>query len=156
MVEQLRSIEATGRIVLNLDPDGTNAAKLMSLALEDGDRFVVPSRPATVNVLGEVYNQNAFLHEPTLRVEDYLRGAGGLKRNADKAHVFIIRADGSVLPKRGAGPFMPAFEAARLHPGDSIVVPGEMLRVPFIRNLRSWTQVLADLGLGAAAINILK
>src|SRR5208283_1383944 len=52
-VEQLRSIQATGRIVLDLDPAGANTAKLMSLALEDGDRFVVSSRPATINVLGE-------------------------------------------------------------------------------------------------------
>ena len=155
-LEQLRSLQATGRIVLNFEPGDANSAKLMNLALEDGDRFVVPSRPATVNVLGEVYNQNAFLHEPKMRVEDYLREAGGLKRNADKAHVFIIRADGSVLPKRGAGPFTKVFEAGRLNPGDSIVVPEEMLRVPFIRSLRNWTQVLADLGLGAAAINVLK
>ena len=155
-LEQLRSLQATGRIVLNFEPEGANLDKLKSLALEDGDRFVVPSRPATVNVLGEVFNQNAFLHEPRLRVADYLRDAGGLKRSADKAHVFIIRADGSVVPKHGAGPFTKTFEAERLNPGDSIVVPEEILRVPFIRNLRSWTQILADLGLGAAAINVLK
>jgi polysaccharide export outer membrane protein len=155
-LEQLRSLQATGRIVLNFEPDGANVEKLMNLALEDGDRFMVPSRPATVNVLGEVYNQNAFLHEPRLRVADYIRDAGGLKRSADKAHVFIIRADGSVVPKHGAGPFTKVFEAERLNPGDSIVVPEEILRVPFIRNLRSWTQILADLGLGAAAINVLK
>jgi polysaccharide biosynthesis/export protein len=156
LLQQMRSLQATGRIVLNFEPDGDNAGKLMNLALEDGDRLVVPSRPATVNVLGEVYNQSAFLHESRLRVADYLRDAGGLKRSADKAHVFIIRADGSVVPKHGAGPFNKVFEAERLSPGDSIVVPEEILRVPFIRSLRSWTQVLADLGLGAAAINVLK
>ena len=156
LLEQMRSLQATGRIVLNFEPDSDNAGKLMNLALEDGDRFVVPSRPATVNVLGEVYNQSAFLHESRLRVADYLRDAGGLKRSADKAHVFIIRADGSVVPKHGTGPFTKVFEAERLNPGDSIVVPEEMLRVPFIRSLRNWTQVLADLGLGAAAINVLK
>jgi polysaccharide biosynthesis/export protein len=155
-LEQMRSLQATGRIVLNFEPDGDNAGKLMNLALEDGDRFVVPGRPATVNVLGEVYNQSAFLHESRLRVADYLRDAGGLKRNADKAHVFIIRADGSVVPKHGLGPFTKVFEAERLNPGDSIVVPEEILRVPFIRSLRNWTQALADLGLGAAAINVLK
>jgi protein involved in polysaccharide export with SLBB domain len=155
-LEQLRSVEVTGRIVLNFDPSGPNSPKLMNLTLDDGDRFVVPTRPATVNVLGEVYNQNAFLFEPTRRVADYLSGAGGLTRNADKAHVFIIRADGSVLPKRATGAFTQVFEAQRLNPGDTIVVPEEILRVPFIRSLRNWTQALADLGLGAAAINVLK
>lgn len=155
-VEQLKSLQATGRIVLNFDPSDASLTKLMTLALEDGDRFVVPSPPATVNVLGEVYNQNAFLHESKLRVEDYLRNAGGLKRSADKAHIFIIRADGSVVPKHSAGPFSKVFEAALLNPGDSIVVPEEILKVPFVKNLRNWTQVIADLGLGAAAINVLK
>jgi len=155
-VEQLKSLQATGRIVLNFDPTDVSVTKLMTLTLEDGDRFVVPSLPATVNVLGEVYNQNAFLYEPGVRVADYLRGAGGLKRNADKAHIFIIRADGSVLPKHSASPFSKVFEAELLYPGDSIIVPEEILKVPFVRNLRSWTQVIADLGLGAAAINVLK
>ena len=155
-VARLRSLQATGRIVLNFDPNDATTAKLMTLKAEDGDRLMVPSRPATVNVFGEVYNQNAFLHEPQLRVADYLRESGGLKRGADKAHVFIIRADGSVLPKHGTGPFTKVFEAERLSPGDSIVVPESTLRVPFILGLRSWTQVLADLGLGAAAINVLK
>ena len=32
-----------------------------ALQLEDGDRFIVPSRPASVNVVGSVYDQNSFL-----------------------------------------------------------------------------------------------
>jgi len=156
MVERMRGLKATGRIVLNLEPGDTNVGKLMNLTLEDGDSFLVPARPATVNVLGAVYNQNSFVHEPGLRIADYLREAGGATRNADSGHIFVIRADGSVVPKQGAGLFTPAFETARLNPGDSIVVPEVIFKTSFMRGLRDWTQVLSQLALGAAVVNVLK
>jgi polysaccharide export outer membrane protein len=153
LVERMRRIKASGRIVLNLEPGDNTTAKLMDVALENGDRFIVPARPATVNVLGAVYNQNAFLHEPGLRIADYIRNAGGATRNADTSHLFVIRADGRVVPKQGGG-FKG--EAARLNPGDSVVVPELVFKGSFVRGLRDWTQVLAQLALGAAAVNVLK
>jgi polysaccharide biosynthesis/export protein len=151
-IDHLRHVQATGRIVLNFDPGDHSLGKLMEVALEDGDRFVVPPRPATVNVLGAVYNQNSFLHEQGLRVTDYVRDAGGPTRNADTGEMFIIRADGRVLPKRGAG----GFETLRLSPGDSVVIPEQLFKGSFLRGLRDWTQVFAQLTLGAAAVNILR
>ncbi|WP_321474147.1 SLBB domain-containing protein [uncultured Paludibaculum sp.] len=157
MVEAFRATQATGRIVLRLDPAGSDVSKLMGLVLEGGDRFVVPPRPATVNVLGAVYNSNSFIHEGNLRVADYLRQAGGCTRNADKGRMFIIRADGSVVPKQGSSsPFTKAFDATRLNPGDSLVIPQQMFKTPFLRGLRDWSQVFGQLALGAAAINILR
>ncbi len=156
VVERMRAIQATGRIVLNLEPGDTTTAKLMQLTLEDGDRFLVPARPATVNVLGAVYNQNSFVHASALRIGDYLREAGGSTRNADKSHIFVIRADGSVVPKQTTGMFSPAFETGKLNPGDSVVVPEQIFRGSFLKGLRDWTQVLSQLALGAAAINVLR
>ena len=152
IVERLRTIKATGRIVLNLEPGSNDYSKLMELSLEDGDRFLVPARPATVNVLGAVYNQNAFIHEEKLRVADYLRQAGGPTRDADKGRSFVIRADGSVVPSA----FQKNFENMRLNPGDSLVVPEALFKSPFIRGLRDWTQVFSQFALGAAAVNILR
>lgn len=156
VVERMRAVKATGRIVLDLDPADQTPAKLMDLTLEDGDKFVVPARPATVNVLGAVYNQNSFVHESSLRIADYLREAGGATRNADKGHIFVIRADGSVVPKQGNGMFSPAFETARLNPGDSVVVPQEIFKGTFVRGLKDWTQIFTQFALGAAAINVLR
>ena len=128
----------------------------MGLPLEDGDRFVVPARPATVNVFGAVYNQNSFLHEPALRIEDYLRKAGGPSRTADKGRVFIIRADGSVVPKQGSSPFTRAFESARLNPGDSVVMPEKIFTPGALHGLLEWSQIIGQLALGAAAVNVLR
>jgi polysaccharide biosynthesis/export protein len=157
-VQKLRAVQATGRIVLNLEPGETGITRLMDLALEDDDRFVVPPRPSTVNVLGAVYNQNSFVYEPGQRIGDYLRRAGGFTRSADKGRVFVIRADGSVVPKQdhAYGLFKPAFETGRLNPGDAIVVPEAIFKTTFLHGLRDWSQVISQFALGAAAVNVLK
>ena len=156
LIARMRNLKATGRIVLHLEPGSNDLSKLMDLTLENGDRFVVPARPATVNVFGAVYNQNSFLFEPDMRLEDYLRKSGGPTRTADKGHVFIIRADGSVVPKQGSNLFGRTFESATLSPGDSVVMPEQIYKPGFMRGLRDWTQIFSQLALGAAAINVLK
>jgi len=107
-------------------------------------------------VFGAVYNQNSFLYEPAQRVEDYLRRSGGPTRTADKSRLFIIRADGSVEPKQGASPFRKSFEFAPLNPGDSVVMPEQVFKPGVLRGLRDWTEIVGQLALGGAAINVLK
>ncbi len=152
----MRNLKATGRIVLHLEPGSNDLTKLMDLPLEDGDKFLVPARPATVNVFGAVYNQNSFLYEPAQRMEDYLRRSGGPTRTADRSHMFIIRADGSVLPKQDASPFRKALAFAPMNPGDSIVMPEQVFKPGIMRGLRDWSEIVGQLGLGAAAVNTLK
>ena len=156
LIARMRNLKATGRIVLHMEPGSNDLSRLAGLPLEDGDKFVVPARPATVNVFGAVYNQSSFLHEPALRIEDYLRQAGGPTRTADKGHILIIRADGSVVPKQRWSPFIRAFESERLNPGDSLVMPERIFTPGVIRGLRDWSQIIGQLALGAAAINVLK
>src|SRR6202034_3277096 len=85
-----------GRIVLPFHPASTGVDSISDVALEDGDRFVVPHRPSIVNVIGAVYDQNSFLFADSSRVGAYLRKAGGLSGDADRRHEFVIRADGEV------------------------------------------------------------
>ena len=156
LIERLRRIDVEGRIVLQLTPGSSDLAKLENLPLEDGDELIVPARPATVNVFGAVYNQNSFLHDADKPLKEYLRRAGGPSRSADEGRMFIIRADGSVEPKRGSGRFGNSFESGKLNPGDTIVVPEKIYRPGFLRGLRDWSQVFSQLVLGAAAINVLR
>jgi protein involved in polysaccharide export with SLBB domain len=103
LITTLRKMRATGRIVLDLTPYSHGLDALPNLPLEDGDQFIVPVVPATVNVVGAVYDQNSFLYRHGEHVHDYLKVAGGTTRNADKRHEFVIRADGSVISKQTAG-----------------------------------------------------
>jgi protein involved in polysaccharide export with SLBB domain len=156
LLSRLHQLKASGRIVLEVKPNSSGLDAIPDIQLQDDDRFVVPSRPATVNVVGAVYDQNSFLYRPGSRVGDYLRLSGGPNRVADKKHIFIIRADGSVIGRDSAnGLWGNNFEAIRLNPGDSIIVPEKIIGPSVLRNLVNWSQVFSQLALGAAAINVL-
>ena len=157
LITTLRKLRATGRIVLNLNPYSRGVDALPDLPLEDGDQFVVPVMPATVNVVGAVYDQNSFLYQRGQHVEDYLRAAGGTTRNADKRHEFVIRADGSVISKQTAGGtlFAGGFGGKPGFPGDTVVVPENVNKTTILRGLTDWSAVFSQFGLGIAALTVL-
>ena len=157
LLASLRQIRATGRIVLPVQPGSTGVNTLPNVGLEDGDRFLVPQVPATVNVVGAVYDQNSFLFEPDGRVERYLRQAGGPNKEADRRREFIIRADGEVVSRDTTkGLWGNEFDQARIYPGDTIVVPEKILKPTALYGLLNWSQVFSQLALGAAALNVIQ
>jgi protein involved in polysaccharide export with SLBB domain len=155
LIARLRQLRPSGRIVLELPEDAT-LKHVPDLPLEDGDRFVVPSRPSMVNVFGSVYNETAFVYKPEKRVADYLSQAGGVTRSADSESIYVLRADGSVISKRQSGFFAGSLEGHRLMPGDTIVVPEEFDKVTLTRKIKDFAQIFYQFGLGAAAIKVLQ
>jgi polysaccharide biosynthesis/export protein len=157
LVSRLSQVKATGRIVLQFHPESINMDEVPAISLENGDRFVIPPAPSTVNVIGAVYDQNSFLYQQGLTVTHYLHMAGGPNRNADSGHAFVIRADGSVVSHSGQKSSSlwtsNSFDKVRLTPGDTLVVPDKTLRPSGMRNFMEWTQVFSQLAFGAAAIH---
>jgi protein involved in polysaccharide export with SLBB domain len=157
LVEKLREVKATGRVVLDLTPNSRGVGDLPEIALEDGDRFVVPYRPSTVEMLGAVYNKNSFLYRREERVDEYLKRAGGPTRDADSSRMFVIRADGSIVSKQSVkGLWNGGFASLRLMPGDTIVVPERLSHGSFLRGLRDWSQVFSQFALGVAAVRVIQ
>ena len=156
LIDRLRVLRPTGRIVLSLEPE---SQALPDLALEDGDRIYVPARATTVGVFGSVFNAATYLHLPDRRIADYLQLAGGPTKGADEGSVFLVRANGSVLSnrQRSTGWFRSGsgMDGLRAEPGDSIFVPEETNKTTVVQNLKDWTQILSQFGLGLAAIRIL-
>jgi protein involved in polysaccharide export with SLBB domain len=155
---RLRQMRARGRIVLGLLPESNSAAGLPEIPLEDGDELVVPFTPSTIQVIGAVFNQNAFLYRRGARVSGYLRFAGGPTREADREQAFVLRADGSVLSRSARQSLFAAsdFDNVRLYPGDTIVVPEKMVKPSALRELALWTQLMSPVSLSAAAIDVIK
>jgi protein involved in polysaccharide export with SLBB domain len=154
LVARFRTIRATGRVVLDIPQNATGIASLPNIQLEDGDRFVVPSKPSTVNVVGAVYDQNSFLFRRTQPVGSYLRLAGGPTKSADGRDSFIIRADGSVVSRKSQNGVFG--NGMRLNAGDTLVVPEKVPRPSGLRNFINYTQIFSQLALGAAAIAVLQ
>ena len=155
-LDLLRRIQPDGRIVLNLHPDDATLDSIPDLALEDGDQFYVPSTPATITVIGDVYSQGSFLREPAKTVSSYLRNAGGPTRDADKGRIFVVRANGGVVNKDTSNTFWAGgFDGMILMPGDAIIVPEQTDRGSFVRGLKDWSTILFNFGLAAAAVKVL-
>ena len=155
LIQRLREVRPTGRIVLQLDPA---APQLPALALEDGDRLYVPARPNSVGVFGSVFNGGSYLFGQGRTIDDFLRLAGGPTRGADADSVFVLRANGSVVSARQDGRWFGGGSLASLaaQPGDTVFVPEEVGKTSWVQNAKEWTQILAQFGLGAAAIKTLK
>ncbi len=156
-IERLKSFKSNGRLALELDPQGHTLAALPNLALEDGDRILIPSTPGFVSAFGSVNNENVFIYKPGKTVGDVLKSAG-LTEDAEPSQAFVLRADGSIIARRDRGGlFGGSFESLDVMPGDTVVVPAMIdreSRYNFVtRALKDWTQIFANFGLGVAAIN---
>jgi protein involved in polysaccharide export with SLBB domain len=151
ILNRLRQIRATGRIVLEFNPDSSGINSVPEIAMEDGDRFIVPPVPATVNVVGAVYDQNSFLYEPGKRSGDYLGKAGGPTKDSDRKREFVIRADGKVISySMTNGLWGNEFNSLKMYPGDTIVVPDKTFKPSALRDVALWTQIFSQVALGAA------
>ncbi|MCE9659669.1 MAG: SLBB domain-containing protein [Burkholderiales bacterium] len=158
---RLSRIQPNGRIALELTPEVTSIEALPELPLEHGDRIVVPPRPGFVTVAGAVVNSNAFIWKPGRTAGDYLRLAGA-DEAADTSNMFILRADGTVNHAGDQRGFFGRnnLESQPMQPGDALIVPNQLdfetWGRAFVRNLKDWSQIFAQFGLGIAAINSIK
>jgi len=156
LIERLRAVKPTGRVVLQLAPEGGD---LPDLALEDGDRLYIPPRPTTVGVFGSVFNSGSFLHSRGRTIDDFLRLAGGPTRGADQSSVFVVRANGSVLSasQDGRGWFNRSGDlpTSAAEAGDTIFVPEQADKTTWVQNAKDWTQIFYQFGIGIAAIKAL-
>jgi protein involved in polysaccharide export with SLBB domain len=172
-IERLKLMRSQGRVTLGLPTtlpqtcasDSVDAqclqnllASIPGLPLEDGDVFSVPGLPSFVTASGSVINENVFIHKSGKTVGDVVASAG-LNEDADIRQSFLLRADGSILARRGAGLFS-NFDNTPVMPGDTLVVPPKVDRENsynfVVRALKDWTQILSNLGIGAAAIRSLE
>jgi protein involved in polysaccharide export with SLBB domain len=156
VAQRLRQLKSTGRIVLDMGAESKTVADIPDLPLEDGDVFIVPQTPSTVDVFGAVYNQTSFLYNPQKRLGDYLHQAGGGTRTADNGRSYIVRADGAIVSRQYSSGILGRFDSTRLNPGDAVVVPEQVDKRPLLRNLVDIATIFGQFGLGIAAINVLK
>jgi protein involved in polysaccharide export with SLBB domain len=157
-LDRLRSLKAEGRISLTLPASlRISMNELPRIGLQNADKFYVPSRPDFVYVFGSVNTESALLFRPGLSVAAYI-GLAGMAGSADKGGVILVRADGSAMTPQSF--WRNEVLSAEVLPGDTIVLPEKQDRETtwsaVFRNTKDITQILYQLGLGAAAIKTLR
>lgn len=159
-VKKLKQVRATGRIAIRLDSPELLKKSSYDLELEEEDSLFIPSNPQTVQVIGSVYNQTAFVYDKGKDYSDYIDLAGGYTDYADKKRVYILKADGTAK-KPGFG-FISLlwnkdtkrweFSRKDLEPGDTIVVPEKLERIAWLREIKDITQILFQAAMTAGVI----
>ena len=159
-LSRLRTIKAQGRMVVRLDIPERFKGTLYDIELEEGDSLHIPQYPRTLQVLGSVYNQTAFVYDKYKSLSDYINLGGGYTRNADRSNVYILKVDGSAV-KHGKGFLGISWNKAtkrwelgggELEPGDTIVVPERLERIAWMRNIKDITQILYQIAVTAGVL----
>lgn len=157
-LQKMKQQQPDGRVVLGLAAGTRDLDDLPDLLLDDGDSINIPAVPSTVAVRGEVFSPGDYLVNAR-SLGSYLNKAGGETDGGDLREAFVLRADGSVVARKQDAYLLGLvniFGLNKAMPGDTLVVPPKLERVPFLRNLRDISQVFSQFGLGAAAIQSLK
>jgi polysaccharide export outer membrane protein len=156
LLSRLAAVRPTGRVVLEMKPNGDTIGDIPAFPLEDGDTFYIPPRLGTIQVAGAVYNENAFRYQLHRPLSAYLDDSGGATREADVKRAFLIRADGTVVSRQSRDKHWGAsFENLKLLPGDAIVVPARLKGPGGFRTFQEMTQILSQTALTAAALAVI-
>jgi len=151
LLEQLRTSEPTGRLVIDLGKviNGKNGDQ-NDIELRNGDKLMVPLRSQEVMVLGEVQYATSHLFTDGRGRNDYLDLSGGLTANADPKRIYVVRANGAVVAAKNSQWFR---GGQAMRPGDTIVVPMKTDRMPSLVQWSSITQIIYNMAIAVAAVN---
>jgi polysaccharide biosynthesis/export protein len=147
-LDQMASRLQPGRVVVRMDSVEQLEQSAEDVTLEEGDSITIPVRAQTVSIIGAVKNPTSVVAYEGLRVEEYLRQAGGVTNDADDKELYILRANGETEA---------AYARLKdVRAGDTIVVP--QLVEAKTRPLPFWQSIASIVGsvmLGVAAIAII-
>jgi len=158
LLDRLKRVRAQGRVVIRLAELDKLKSSESDLLVEHGDNLVIPRQAEVVNVMGRVYNSTAVVYNPTNDTAGYyLRKVGGPTEDADKKHIFVVKADGSVMTKETAGEGLWFFGGGdflntKVEPGDAIVVPEKLVFARFMKDFKDITQILYQIAVTAGVL----
>ena len=150
--DESQSDELVGRLVINLE--GILSGSDEDVILEDGDSIFIPRIQQTVSVLGEVYAPNAHIFKKKKSIQEYIDLSGGSNEYADSQNIYIIKADGSIIPPseiKSSGFFRAGYSV--LGPGDAIVVPLKVSTFSALKASTEISQIVYQMAIAAAAVN---
>ncbi|MCL5031092.1 MAG: SLBB domain-containing protein [Bacteroidetes bacterium] len=112
-----KSRQRKGKVVVDFVALFKNHDESENVVLKNGDVINVPEAKNYIIMLGQVINPGDIIYQKNLKVEDYIRIAGGYGWRAETGDVRVIRAN--------SGEWVYANKVDQLYPGDAIWVPEE-------------------------------
>ena len=151
ILASLRSHPVSGRLIINISSDVSKWENTPAdIELRTGDTLLIPKRPSFVVVSGQVYNPVAISYVPGRNLAWYLRRSGGATPSGNKREIYVLHADGSVLP-RDKSWLSENFMSVRMRPGDTIFVPQKIVGGSTVwQNIAAVAQAMAAAALPIA------
>jgi protein involved in polysaccharide export with SLBB domain len=154
LLAQLRSTEPLGRLVIDVRRAIASPGRAEDdVQLRPGDTLTIPRIRQYVTVIGEVENPTSHIWKHDLSRDDYIELSGGTTLRADRDRVYVVRADGSVVPREASRWF--SRSSPYLHTGDTIVVPLDSQKMPTLTKWQAVTQILYNIAIATAAVHAL-
>ncbi|MFK5952097.1 MAG: SLBB domain-containing protein [Desulfobacterium sp.] len=142
LLSKLRSIKAEGRVAIILADLDSYKGSIYDFKLQDGDALDIPQKPIFISVVGSVYSPGSFLYETNKTLDYYLGKSGGAAKTADTEHIYLLKADGEILSMTQKHGFFSKFGDTTLMPGDTIVVPEDLERVPYLKFVKDIADII--------------
>ncbi|MBU3004203.1 SLBB domain-containing protein [Paraglaciecola arctica] len=152
MIEELLSVEPIGRLVIDL-PGLLAGSTANDIQLEHGDKIYIPRISPSVSVIGEVFVPTTHILEENITLNDYIERSGGLTERADNSKIYIVKANGSVIIPDNS--FWFKNESVIFEPGDTIVVPRDVVNYERLGLWQTLTQILYQSAVALIAIKTL-
>lgn len=151
MIEQLKTDnndftkKYTGQIALNIKSNDLDEINdIDNVELQDGDDIYIPRFATHVSIIGEVYNEQAFVYKKGKNAGYYIKSVGGFTPNANKFRLYKVSVNGKAEKISGL---------SDIEPGDTIVVPRRIAGNDWISPITQTLQSLASIVVMGFAIN---
>ena len=158
-IDSLYDLKATGRMTIKLAHARLLKGSDYDIMLEDGDSLTIPIKNNVVSVVGAVMSHGSYIYSDDLEYQNYIAMTGGYSEYADEDNVFVLKVDGSARKVKGPinwNPFKSRWEMTvfgekikEIEPGDTIIVPEEVSRIAWLREIKDITQVLMQMAVVA-------
>ncbi|MDH4231680.1 MAG: SLBB domain-containing protein [Nitrospirota bacterium] len=157
-IKKLKEVKATGRVSIAVNEPEHLKKTSYDIELEEGDSLFIPSNPSTVQVIGAVYNQTAFVFDRDKNYSNYIDLAGGYTDSADEDNEYILKVDGTAVRPDSGGLLWSKnsnrweFASQDVEPGDTIVVPEELEKISWMREIKDITQIMYQIAVTAGVL----
>ena len=152
IVAELTSAEPLGRMVMEADPTILQVRPELDLVLEPGDTLLMPKRPNSVLVIGDVLNPGALQFVSGTTAEQYMTQAGGLQESADRDRLFLVYPNGIAQPISFN---VWNYQSVQVPPGSTIVSPKNPAPLDILGFATELTTLFGQLAITAASIAVI-
>ena len=158
VVSRLSKEKAIGRMVIDLERAAAKCDENWDLALEDGDRLLIPRFKQEVSVAGQVYYPQSHQYRKEKGAIDYINLSGGTKELAQREHAYVVQANGQVISLRSPAStwgWLMSPSNVKVTPGSTIYVPLSVDRINGREFTESWIDLIYKLTLSASSVSYL-